>query len=297
MPTFEIKRFGELEYQAKEAINTLCTNLSFAGGDIKKIMITSCHPQEGKSFVSMNLMRGFARLGMRVVLVDADIRASALQRVYGIHIDGVGEDGKYPGLTRYLGGRCSVEEILGRTNIPNASMILAGRTVTNSLPLLNTPRLKHLLDALASQFDVVLVDAPPVGTIIDAAKIATACDGTLFVVESGTVSRSHFQRAYGQIEKTGCSILGTVLNRYDDLEYGGKYYYYSGGHYGKYGRYGRYGGKDDPYAGKSSSRQKSSSGSSAPRKSSTASRSSGSSQRSGASASRSSSSSARRTSR
>ena len=57
MPSFEIKRFGQLEYQAKEAVNTLCTNLSFAGGDIKKIMITSCHPQEGKSFISMNLMR------------------------------------------------------------------------------------------------------------------------------------------------------------------------------------------------------------------------------------------------
>ena len=231
MPTFEIKRFAQLEYQAKEAVNTLCTNLSFAGGDIKKIMVTSCHPQEGKSFISMNLMRSFASLGMRVVLVDADIRASALQSVYGIQINDVEGEDRYPGLTRYLAGRCSLEDILGRTNIPNAWMILSGRKVINSLPLLNTPRLKQLLQQLSTMFDIVLVDAPPVGTIIDAAKIATACDGTLFVVESGTVSRFHLQRSLSQIEKTGCTLLGTVLNRYDDREYGSKYYYSGGGYY------------------------------------------------------------------
>ena len=230
MPTFELKRFEPLQYQAKEAVNTLCTNLSFAGGDIKKIMITSCHPQEGKSFITMNLMRSFASLGLRVVLVDADIRASALQSVYGIRISGVESSDKYPGLTKYLSGQCTVDEILGRTNIPNAWMILSGRKVINSLPLLNTPRLKQLLDLLATKFDIVLVDAPPVGTIIDAAKIATACDGTLFVVESGTVSRFHLQRSLSQIEKTGCMLLGTVLNRYDDREHGGKYYYGGNGY-------------------------------------------------------------------
>ena len=244
MPTFEIKRFNPLDYQAKEAVNTLCTNLSFAGGDIKKIMVTSCHPQEGKSFITMNLMRNFASLGMRVVLVDADIRASALQTVYGIQIDGVGVEEKYPGLAGYLAGRCSLEDILGRTSIPNAWMILSGRKVINSLPLFNTPRLKNLLNLLATKFDIVLVDAPPVGTIIDAAKIATSCDGTLFVVESGTVSRTHLQRSLSQIEKTGCNLLGTVLNRYDDREYGSKYYY-SGGSYSHYGRYGK---QANPYA-------------------------------------------------
>ena len=236
MPSFEIKRFAQLEYQAKVAVNTLCTNLSFAGGDIKKIMITRCHPQEGKSFISMNLMRSFASLGMRVVLVDADIRASALQSVYGIQIAGDYEADRYPGLTRYLAGRASVDEILGPTNIPNASMILSGRRVINSLPLLNTPRLRQLLDYLTTKFDIVLVDAPPVGTIIDAARIATSCDGTLFVVESGTVSRFHLQRSLSQIEQSGCTVLGTVLNRYDDREYGSKYYYSGGGYYSYYRR-------------------------------------------------------------
>lgn len=230
MPTFEICNFEQLEYQAKEAVNTLCTNLSFAGGDIKKIMITSSHPQEGKSFVTMNLMRSFASLGMRVVLVDADIRASQLQRSYEIRIDNVGGDGKYPGLSRYLAGRCSLENVIGKTNVPNAWMILAGNTVSNSLPLLKTQRMKNLLNALAGNFDIVLVDAPPIGTIIDAAQIATSCDGTLFVVQSNAVSRSHLTTSLRQIEKTGCTILGTVLNQYDDRDYGNKYYY-SGNYY------------------------------------------------------------------
>ena len=231
MPTFHIRNFTDLEYQAKEAMNTLCTNLSFAGGDIKKIMITSSHPQEGKSFVSMNLMRSFANLGHRVVLVDADIRASQLQRVYDIRIEGIeNPTGKYPGLSRFLAGKCTLDEVIGKTNVPNAWMILAGSAVSNSLPLLKTQRLKQLLTVLADKFDIVLVDAPPVGTIIDAAQIATLCDGTLFVVQSNAVSRSHLANSLHQLDKTGCPLLGTVLNQYDDRDYTKKYYY-SGSYY------------------------------------------------------------------
>lgn len=233
MPAFEIRCFSTLEYQAKEALNTLSTNLSFAGGDIKKIMVTSCHPQEGKSFVSMNLMRSFAEQGMRVVLIDADIRASMLQLRYDIQISGLREGERYPGLTRYLAGRCGVDDVLARTNIPNAWMILAGSTVKNSLPFFNTPRLKNLLDALSQRFDVILIDVPPIGTIIDAAKIAPLCDGTLVVVQSNAISHSHLTNALRQIEKTGCPLLGTVLNQFDNRTYSDKYYYQNS-YYSKY---------------------------------------------------------------
>ena len=240
MPKFIIRNFKELEYQSKEAMNELCTKLSFAGGDIKKIMITSSHPQEGKSFVTMNLLRAFANLGYKVVLVDADIRASQLQRTYDIRIEDVeNPTGKYPGLSRYLYGSCKGEEILGSTNIPNAYMILAGSTVSNSLHLLKKLRLKNLLNALAESFDIVLVDAPPVGTIIDAAQIATYCDGTLFVVQSNAVSRSHLLNSLHQLEQTDCPLLGTVLNQYDDRNYANKYYY-SGSYY-----YNRYNSADE----------------------------------------------------
>jgi len=222
----KITRFKALDYHANEAFNTLCTNLFFTGGDIKKIMITSCHPQEGKSFVTMNLMRSLSGLGLRTVLVDADIRASAIQGVYGVQID-LPEGRRYQGLTHYLAGQCSIDDIICKTDIPNAWMILSGKNVTNSLPLLNTPRLGTLLNALAGKFDVVLVDAPPVGTIIDAARIAGSCDGTMFVCQSGAISYREFQEAYKQIEKTGCPILGTVLNKFDEKMFGGRYYHKS----------------------------------------------------------------------
>lgn len=222
----QINRFGELDYQASEAINTLCANLSFLGGDFKKILITSCHPQEGKSFVSMNLMRALAGLGLRVVLVDADIRASALRSTYDIDIrTPVGK--KYLGLSGYLVGRCTLNEILGETSIPGAYMVLAGVNVTQSLPLFNSPRMGELLDALAKSFDVVLVDTPPVGTLIDAAQIATLCSGTLFVVRSGSTSSGELTAAIGQLEKTGCPVMGYVLNRSQEKSYSKKYYYYS----------------------------------------------------------------------
>lgn len=231
MVEMEIRRFEPLEYRANEAINTLCTNLFFAGGDIRKIMITSCRPHEGKSFIAMNLMRSLAGLGMKVILVDADIRASALQGEYGIRIQ-IPERKRYMGLSAYLAGQCGMEDIVAKTNIPNAYMILAGGMVSNSLALLSTPRLKTLLDELAAEYDVVLVDSTPVGAIVDAAQVASVCDGTLFVVQSGTIRGQELQQNVQQIQRTGSLILGYVLNQHDEPRNGSYGYYRDSYSYG-----------------------------------------------------------------
>ena len=221
MNPIEILRFPALEYHTKEAINTLCTNLFFTGGDLKKIMLTSCRPQEGKSFVAMNLLRSLAGFGKRVVFVDADIRASALTGSYGIY-----PRNRQNGLVHYLAGLCDIEDIVCETSIENASIVLCGKHVSNSLPLLNSPRFAQLLDALAEMYDLVLIDAPPIGTIIDAAQIAKSCDGTIFVVQSNLVSRQELIDAMRQIEKTNCPILGAVLNKFDINSYSAKKRYY-----------------------------------------------------------------------
>ena len=225
MVYMEFQHFYKLDYPTQEAFNTLCTNLSFTGGDIKRIMVTSCHPHEGKSFVTINLMRSLVNTGMRVLLVDADIRASALQSTYGITIktpDGT----RYNGLSYYLSGRCDMSGIVGETNINEAYLILSGKNVVNSFPLYSTSRFKTLLDKLTPEFDVVLIDTPPIGAIIDAAKIAPLCDGALFVVQSGETTDEELKEGIEQIEKTNCPILGYVMNKYDESGYGGKYYYY-----------------------------------------------------------------------
>ena len=234
MVNMEIRRFAAPEYAIANAMNTLCTNLTFTDG-MKKIMITSCHPQEGKSYIAMHLLYTMVTsLGMRAILVDADIRASALRGSFGIRIT---PSKGYLGLTGYLSNQCGMEEIIGKTNIPGADLILAGKTVMNSLPLYNSSHMDRLLERLASEYDVVIVDAPPVGTIVDAARIAAVCDGTLFVVESGGVRARKLKGAAAQIEKAGCPIIGYVLNKSTDRNRDDDYHYYGG--------YGSQGGKRD----------------------------------------------------
>lgn len=221
MKSVAITRLPDLDYACTEALNTLCTNLTFAGSGIRKIMLTSCQPQEGKSFLSINLMRTLAGIGKKVVLIDADLRRSVLESRYGIE-----SKGDKLGLSHYLAGLCNAEDIIYKTNYDNAYMVLVGRDVANSLSLLSTPMLGKLLDEFTQMFDIVLLDVPPVGIIIDAAMIARSCDGVLFVVSDNIISRRELSDAAKQIEKTGCPILGAVLNKVSFDTHSSKKYYY-----------------------------------------------------------------------
>lgn len=222
MNSLELTRFPPLEYAGAEALNTLCTNLTFAGQNVRRIMMTSCQSSEGKSYIAMNVMRTFAGLGKRVVLVDADLRRSVIASQYGVQMY---SDSNGQGLTHYLAGMCGMEDIVYSTSIPGAFMVPVGRDVTNSLSLLTTSRLPALLDALADSFDFVLVDAPPVGMIIDAAEIAKYCDGTLLIVSYNRVRRRDLLDARRQIERAGCKVLGAVLNNVSFDSYSSKKYY------------------------------------------------------------------------
>lgn len=233
MKNVMIRRFPPLGYACSEAVNTLCTNLSFAGENVKRIMITSCHASEGKSFLSMNVMRTMAKLGKTVVLVDADLRRSMIEAKYALQF----EQEQAPGLAHYLAGMVPENEIIYATNIPGAYMIPVGREVSNSLPLLVSPHFDELLSSLAKKVDYVIVDAPPLGAIIDAAEIAKSCDGSLIVVNYDSVRRQELINVKEQLEQTECPILGTVLNMVKFDNYLSKKYYYKS--YYSYG-YGAY---------------------------------------------------------
>jgi len=222
MNMIEITRFKQLSYACNEALNTLCTNLTFAGEDKKVIMVTSAKAHEGKSFVSMNTMRTLAGLGHRVVLVDADLRRSQITSKYRLKI----REGSGMGLTHYLAGMCSADDVVYETNLRNASIVPLGREVSNSLALLSTGRMARLLSALREKFDYVIVDAPPVGIIIDAAEIAKNCDGVVIALKYNAVTRRELMDVKHQIERTGCPILGVALNSvaFDSLS--SKHYYH-----------------------------------------------------------------------
>ena len=238
MNALTIRHFPPLSYACSEAVNTLCTNLSFAGENVKKIMLTSCHASEGKTFLSMNIMRTMAKLGKTVVLVDADLRRSMINTDYGVRFEDGRNDGK--GLSHFLAGMVGMDEVIYQTDIPNAIMVPVGRDVPNPLALLTNSHFAELLDMLAKMADYVIVDAPPVGVVIDAAEIAKACDGTLIAVNYNDVSRQELLDVKQQIEQTGCPILGTVLNQVDYDNYMGRKYYKSYSKYGKYGYYRKY---------------------------------------------------------
>ena len=221
MNKLSFTRFGSLPYANQEAFNTLCTNITFAGSSMHRVMVTSCHAAEGKTYVSMNILRSMAQLGYNVVLVDCDLRRSQIKGRYGIQID----NGDGRGMTHYLSGQCNIEDILYETNIPGAYYIPVGQEVKNSLALLQDERLKMCMDQLAKVFNYVIVDAPPVGVIIDAATIATACDGTLIVVKYNSVASKELISVKEQIERSGSEVLGTVLNDVSFESLSSKKYY------------------------------------------------------------------------
>lgn len=233
MKNIEIRKFSPLSYAGQEAINTLCTNLSFSGEKTKKIMITSSHASEGKSFLSMNIMRTMAKYGKSIVLIDADLRRSCISSQFNLRFED--EEHKW-GLAHLLAGMIDEESVIYATNISNAYIVPVGRKVSNPLPLLNSERFAELLNHLSATFDYVLVDAPPVGTVIDAAEIAKSCDGTLLVVSYDAVRHQELLDVKEQLEQTGCPIIGTVLNMVQFDNYLSRKYYYKSyySHYGDY---------------------------------------------------------------
>ena len=233
MKTLQISKFPELSYAGTEAINTLCTNLTFSGDSIKRIMITSCHASEGKTMISMNILRTMAKLGKKVVLVDADLRRSVIGQKYGLRYP----DANPAGITHLLAGMAEEADAVYSTDIQNAFIVPVVKTVSQSLSLLNSDRMKELLDSLAEYFDYVIVDAPPIGALIDAAQIARNCDGTLLVVNYNSVRKKELQDACHQLNQSGCPILGTVINQASLDSYLSRKYYYKSYYYSHYDRY------------------------------------------------------------
>ena len=171
-------------------------------------MFTSRYEQEGKSSIVMNVMRTMASFGKRVVLVDADLRRSELARRYRFQY-GVE---KPAGLAQYLAGMCPLEEATYATNLKNAYIIPAGREVLSSMQLLSSPRYEQMMTALRAHFDIILVDTPPAGLIVDAIAIAKHSDGVLVVVACNKGRKQDIASMVESIERSGCKVLGAVLD-------------------------------------------------------------------------------------
>lgn len=226
----------QLPYSIEEAINRLRINISFLGSDVRRIMIISSEPNEGKSFLTLNLWNQMAQAGEKAILVDADMRNSNMVTKY----DMKREDGKeMKGTSHYLAGNAELNEVLMHTKYGYGDIMPNVENVINPSMLLETSKFEELLDSLAKRYRYVFVDAPPLGIVSDGERIGNMCDGAILCVRSAATPKGVVRESVHQLERAGCPLLGIVLNRVDESKGGyGKYGKY--GRYGKYGHYGKY---------------------------------------------------------
>lgn len=227
----------QLPYSVQEAINRLRINISFLGSDVRRIMIISSEPNEGKSFVTLNLWNQMAEAGEKTLYMDADMRNSTFYSKYDLKRD----DGKdMKGLSHYLAGSAELDEVLMHTKYGDGDVIANVENVINPSMLLENGKLDRLLEAMASEYRYVFVDAPPLGLVSDGERLGNMCDGAILCIRSGFTPKGVVRNSIRQLERAGCPLLGMVLNRVDETKagyYHGQYgkYYYGKKYYGGYG--------------------------------------------------------------
>jgi capsular exopolysaccharide synthesis family protein len=170
---------------------------------LKKVLVTSSLPKEGKSFVAANLAQAMVRQqGRRVLLIDADLRASRLHLALGTALT--------PGLSEYLMGEADEFGIMQRSAMENLFFIPAGGSTSNPAELVANGRLKILLGRVESLFDWIVIDSPPAIPVSDAGLMANHCDGVLMVVRSNATPSDLARKARAEFDDK--LLLGVVLN-------------------------------------------------------------------------------------
>ena len=209
-----------------EAYRVLRTNLSFSAIDtgLNSVLVTSSAPAEGKSTTSANIAVVIAQTGRRVILVDADLRKPSQHKVFNASNN--------QGLTTaLLDNNTPVSAHLQPTKTPGLMLLASGPLPPNPSELLNSQRMREVLDELLTSADFVLVDTPPVLTVADAAILAPKVNGCVLVAEIGQTGQDTLKESAERLRSTGARLFGLVLNR-SKAGTGGYYqYYYSDRYY------------------------------------------------------------------
>ena len=200
-----------------EAYRTLRTNLAFYSVDepLRTLVVTSPAPDEGKSTTIANLAVAIAQGGRRTILVDCDLRRPSLHKIF--------ELGNDLGLTTMVLDQ-NADLLLQNTGVENLSVLTSGPTPPNPADLLGSRHVDRILDLLKERADMVLIDAPPVIGVTDAAVLGARADGVLLVVSAGKTRRDHAERAKELLERARVRIVGVALtNAPQDNTLGGYY--------------------------------------------------------------------------
>ena len=256
MKKVTVSNLQELPYAMEEAVNRLRVNVGFLGENIRKIMIISTFPNEGKSLMSLHLWRQMAEAGIHSVFVDVDMRKSVLLEEYPLLVEPSAEtqeklheegeessaSGKKKsslmGTSNFLAGKIPLEDVLCHTQYKHGDLIFNTENVVNPSILLESRRFSDLLETLSQQYRYVFLDTPPLDLVSDGERIGNQCDGAILVVHSGVTPTAAVKASVGQLERAGCPVLGVVLNRaaagrggYYSKRYGGYYGHYYSNYY------------------------------------------------------------------
>jgi succinoglycan biosynthesis transport protein ExoP len=209
------------ESRYAEAYRVLRTNILFARKDDKltTIVVVSAGAGEGKSTTTLNLATVFAQAGIRVLIVDSDLRRPTLHKLLHVAND--------IGLTNYLLKQNSLEEVIQTTGVPMLNFMASGKLPSSSMSILNSVQMKDMISELKSRYDFVFFDSPPILGVSDASVLASEVDMVIQVIQYRRYPQPMNLRAKQVIEKVGGNFLGIVLNNIN-MSQDESYYYYSG---------------------------------------------------------------------
>ena len=210
-----------------EAYRTLRTNIQFSNIDkeIKTIVVTSSGPGEGKSTVTANYAVTLAQNEKKVLLIDADLRKPRAHTVFNVP--------NVNGLTNAVAESVDYKKIVQATGIEGLDILTSGPIPPNPSELLGSKKMKAFLESIKEDYDMIILDSPPVGLVTDAAVLSNAVDGTIIVCAVGQAIKEAASNAKELLDKVNANILGVVLNKIP-LNDGGYYKYHYYQHYNSY---------------------------------------------------------------
>ena len=202
-----------------EQYRTIRTNLQFSSDtEIRSIVVTSSGPGEGKSTTIANLAVVFAQQGKKTLLIDGDMRKPTIHYTFNAE--------NLRGLTNVLTKKDTFSNCIQKTDVELLDIVTTGPIPPNPAELLSSQTMDNLLEIACKEYDIVLIDTPPLLAVTDAQVLANKCDGTILVIKSGATQVDAAIKAKELLMSANAKIIGTVLNGKKIQE--SQYYYYYG---------------------------------------------------------------------